>query len=355
MNSKPSVSQTSKKQDQTGHSSTSVADYCKNSSRRVAKIFDFYPRRPSKKPTNVPLFSDKEHVIASSKLMPSKDSSKKDGPLVDTKCKALQPNVTSISDEVTSDDIPLVDKKRKAPPNINVKLTPTEATKEDVSLVDKKRKASPSYVTPTTVKKEKSPPIGVIDLTGFSNEKHEVIDLQFSESEKEDTELVKPTVRSSTYEEIKRENKLFFTYDPAGVESGEILPDGYCVHCRCPSLYCSNIVLGRDCLHHMEFLLYRCHGSSSIHDTSTLGLKETFAEVYTDALNAKRRANAIYFDHGFKISRNYIVPYCVRRGYRKRFLSNVRKEEQYEYDVLFNGDLDISNEELENMSACKEE
>jgi hypothetical protein len=190
----------------------------------------------------------------------------------------------------------------------------------------------------------------VIDLTHM-DDVSSVVDLMESsdESEVEEKHEKLKDIRLST---IKKDYNLFFVYNPASVMNGEVLPSGYCVYCRCPDKYCANIVLGKECVQRLEFMIYREYGTC-LHDTSDEGLCAAFEKVYTEAVHTKRWTNNLYFPHGYKYKRMKIVPYCVRRGHRKKFLQEFREDEEFEDEIVVKKDAEACNEEMEMMSYGK--
>ena len=136
---------------------------------------------------------------------------------------------------------------------------------------------------------------------------------------------------------IKQYHPLFFTYDPRGVKKGSPLPVGHCQHCRCPKIYCADMVIGKIATAHTEFLLYRNAGKNLV-DESREGLKYTFRECYSEAIMSKMRTNGIFFPFGFKLDTVYRLPFCVRDNSLMRFLHDVEEEkerdEERSYDFI---------------------
>ena len=119
-------------------------------------------------------------------------------------------------------------------------------------------------------------------------------------------------LKGTPYCQIRNENSLFYSYNPRGVEGKKKLPNDYCQFCQCPRQYCANTVFGKVCADDVEFLLYRnCH-NGPIDSTHGAGLKEHFQSAY------------------------------MRLG-------EVEKEEERQTELLFNGELDASSEELEAL------
>ena len=167
-------------------------------------------------------------------------------------------------------------------------------------------------VNPPSVRKISKNVQDVIDLTGIDDTSPAVSVVgSVSTTEVNDDEVLNPTKRQKTTEEdsplynygsLCNENSLFFSYNPLGFRKGEVLPDGHCTNCRCPTIFCANVVLGGSAKRHAEFLLYR-NVKDPLKDKSDKGLKYVFAKCYTIAVNAKMRTNRIYVAAGFPIKK----------------------------------------------------
>ena len=116
----------------------------------------------------------------------------------------------------------------------------------------------------------------------------------------------------------------FFSYDPSGLEEGRPLPIKYCTHCRCPSAYCANIVLGPQVYDEMTFLLFR-NTFAAVKDDSPRGIKILFKYYYKRAVQSKMRINDIEFPMGYDISQGYVLPNCIRQGCLNEILQEVEK------------------------------
>ena len=151
------------------------------------------------------------------------------------------------------------------------------------------------------------------------------------------------------YHIIRKENKLFYSYDPRGIEGDEELPPVYCQSCRCPRQYCANRVLGRMSAEDVGFLLYR-NSHDNLPDSSRGGLKDEFAMAYKRAVHSKMRENRIPFPFGYDLGVCYKLPRCVRKGYLRKFLTAVSEEDNMQEDLVLNGELDATKEELEQLT-----
>ena len=128
---------------------------------------------------------------------------------------------------------------------------------------------------------------------------------------------------------IKQYHPLFFSYDPRGVKKGTPLPLGHCKYCRCPTIYCCDMILGKIAASHTEFLLCRNEGKN-LKDESTEGLKYTFRECYSEAIRAKMRTNGIFFPFGMNIDIVYRLPLCVKNGTQRQFLIMLEEDKEAE-------------------------
>ena len=120
---------------------------------------------------------------------------------------------------------------------------------------------------------------------------------------------------------IRKQNKLYFSYDPRGYKT-DPLPDDYCVHCRCPTVYCAEVVFGVMSLNHAETLAYspgpHCTGERS-------DMKELFDRAYTKLVFAKIKFNGI--DLGVaETKRSFFalkIPKCMKRQSLKKFQAKI--------------------------------
>ena len=133
---------------------------------------------------------------------------------------------------------------------------------------------------------------------------------------------------------IKQYHPLFFTYDPRGVKKGTPLPIGHCKYCRCPTIYCSDMILGKITADHTQFLLCRNEGEN-LKDDSTEGLKYTFRECFSEAVMSKMRTNGIFFPFGFKLDTVYRLPLCVKNGSLRRFLIMLEEDKENEENNVY--------------------
>ena len=126
-----------------------------------------------------------------------------------------------------------------------------------------------------------------------------------------------------------------------------LLPEGHCTKCRCPILYCADVVLGKVCVDHMNFLIYR-NLSKPIEDKSEKGMIHLFRICYTEAVIAAMRTNGIEFKEGFKLTRTVRLPYCVLDGTLMKYLKEIENEfKSEESEDVDDETLDMTAEELE--------
>ena len=116
----------------------------------------------------------------------------------------------------------------------------------------------------------------------------------------------------STYGDIKRSHKLYFTYDPRGYKT-QPLPKGYCEFCRCPMNYCAEIVFG---VMSKDHALTKVYTPGTYHDKDDRGvMKQVFDEAYTEAVFSKLRwngfnLNAIEVEESW---RKVKIPLCMKK------------------------------------------
>lgn len=106
--------------------------------------------------------------------------------------------------------------------------------------------------------------------------------------------------------DIRKNNELFFTYDPRGIWSDRDKPD-YCSECGCPKNYCANTVFGKECMIRSEYILIgkkKCN-------VDKMDVLSTLSHVYSDAVQAKARTNMIVdiFEH--ECYESLLLPNCI--------------------------------------------
>ena len=141
---------------------------------------------------------------------------------------------------------------------------------------------------------------------------------------------------------IRKQNKLYFSYDPRGYKT-DPLPIGFCVHCRCPLVYCAEVVFGEMSLNHAETLAYT-PGPHCTEERSDM--KELFDRAYTKLVFAKIKFNHI--DLGVEETKRSFfalkIPKCMKRNSLKRFLAKIESNNYPD----FGEDWDEEKEEEES-------
>ena len=155
----------------------------------------------------------------------------------------------------------------------------------------------------------------------------------------------------SSLDLIKKTHKLFFTYDPRGNKT-KPFPKGYCEDCLCPLNYCAEIVFGEMSKNHA---LTKVYTPGKYHDTSDRGsMKAVFDEAYTEAVFSKLRWNGFDFIaiEEKESWRNVRIPLCMKRKSLKRFLKQIRQNNDEEYDIACQS-YTMYDEEAEIEEALK--
>ena len=204
------------------------------------------------------------------------------------------------------------------------KVTPTKKIGEEKKTSGNFAKVTNPYKTQTTTcTKDHSP-------TKCSSEKKELKDPQ-------------PAPLSL----IRAQNKLYFSYDPRGYPT-DPLPQDFCKHCRCPNIYCAEVVFGHISIDHAQTLAY----TSGPHSTlDCVDMKEMFDRAYTKLVFAKLGFNGFVLtvsetQTSYKALK---IPRCVKKQSLKKFLLLI--EDQNYPD--FGEDWDEEKEEEELKKAGK--
>ena len=137
---------------------------------------------------------------------------------------------------------------------------------------------------------------------------------------------------------IRSANDLFFSYDPRGYNVlVSPLPSDFCTACRCPSLYCADIVFGPMCYTYVENMIYK----EGMDKYGKDDVRELFNRVYTDAVQSKMMWNNISF-HGFNYNKFMKVPVCLKRGNVKKLITAIVLEQERQQELIWCGDTDLS-------------
>ena len=153
---------------------------------------------------------------------------------------------------------------------------------------------------------------------------------------------------------IRKENHLYFSYDPRGYKTEITLPEGYCQHCRCPDEYCAEIVFGTMSYNRAETMVY----TPGNHDTEDQKqMKQIFDNAYSDCVMDKLRWNGFDLNHKDADAswRGLRVPKCVKRNSMKKFLKTIEDDNDKNHDVMFNGYLDYNESDEEEELKKKGE
>jgi hypothetical protein len=218
--------------------------------------------------------------------------------------------------------------------------------------------SSPRHRSHTTVEQPRSPPFLHIDLSGDSDAEPDItydfsnydysssivrkrkgvgeIDVPRKRKEMKHkdnfVDLTVPVVWP-TVSEIKKNNELFFTYNPLGCGVPNTSEFLYCEHCRCPLIYCNDVVFGPMCYRDVERLICK-NGLQNEQDEREVKL--FFRSVYHDLVKAKMLMNNSPLH--LLIEYRYIrLPRCVKRGSLKRLLDDIKlwtHEEESEEEVV---------------------
>ena len=158
-------------------------------------------------------------------------------------------------------------------------------------------------------------------------------------------EIIDLTVPSSL-EAIREQNQLYFSYDPRGVSS-VIIPEDYCMDCKCPVPYCADKVFGIHCNQYMERLVGRMGFHYHKREKDILW---DYHSHYVCMLEMKLSFNNIRVGN-FSFDRDAELPMCVKQGSYATFLNDLKLWKNGESDteketisiVEFVNDDDITN------------
>ena len=126
-----------------------------------------------------------------------------------------------------------------------------------------------------------------------------------------DTEVIDLTIDDDTpsMEDIRRNNGLFFMYDPHGIWANHSKP-GYCSDCGCPQTYCGNIVFGRECMIRSEYILVKKRKC----DVDKVDVLNTLSRVYSEVVQAKARNNMISEEMVEESYDPCLLPNCIMKN-----------------------------------------
>ena len=153
---------------------------------------------------------------------------------------------------------------------------------------------------------------------------------------------------------LKTQNPVFFGYNPNGYPKAKELPVGCCHCCRCPSVYCAELVFGEMCLKQAEYQVYTIHGMSRIHPSDIDELRIVFETIYTAAVKHKMMWNNIELCSEFHDNHIITVPGCIKRKSLRQFIKNYRYECKSDDDrVVSSPTLDVEEEGHETIPDRK--
>ena len=129
------------------------------------------------------------------------------------------------------------------------------------------------------------------------------------------------------YQSIKDMNRLFFSYDPRGIKFDEKLPQKYCPDCRCPSQYCSNIVMAKEVEEHVRFLVNDDRSCRCGHPLTYMSLECTVKKAYSHQVNHRMLNNGIKYVEGFNPYQGHTIPKCMTNT-QEMIIAQILKEEK---------------------------
>jgi hypothetical protein len=165
-------------------------------------------------------------------------------------------------------------------------------------------------VTPRLSESKKKKARNYFDLTDESEEK-----------------MLLPGAR---YETIRTKHSLFFSYDPRGSTEAD---ERYCVHCKCPKNYCSDIVVAPFARKQCELWIDDAGGVKDKRYTGDT-IFYNFNRCYAYSLFYKMRENNIEVPRGYDDTEEdhlYRVPMCVQKGTFKKMLTEMRKIKEIKF------------------------
>ena len=106
----------------------------------------------------------------------------------------------------------------------------------------------------------------------------------------------------------------------------EDLPEKYCTGCRCPAIYCSNIMMTRELEEHVRFLVNDDRSCRCGHPLTVMSLECTVKKAYSHQVNHRMLNNGIKYVEGFNPYQGHTIPKCMRRTQNK-IIETIMKEE----------------------------
>jgi hypothetical protein len=136
--------------------------------------------------------------------------------------------------------------------------------------------------------------------------------------------------RPSSIETIRKENELYFSYDPRGVDNDHELPTGYCQKCRCPDVYCAEKMFGKYLYLLMEKQISRLGFEYYEKEKDILW---DFSTHYVNLLEMKVCFNNISLGE-YRLESHTIMPMCINQGSYKKLLDDLKLWKHRDHEVM---------------------
>ena len=121
-------------------------------------------------------------------------------------------------------------------------------------------------------------------------------------------------------------HSLFFSYDPRGMKANEKLPETYCPDCRCPRIYCSNIVMNKEVEEHVRFFVNDDRSCRCGHPLTIMALESQVKKAYSHQINHRMLINGIKYVEGFNPYQGHKIPKCMEAS-QDIIVTTILKEE----------------------------
>ena len=220
-------------------------------------------------------------------------------------------------------------------PPINQRIKVSISSSNCVSLNRGQVKVDTELVTPPNPRRVNNPYVTSTKRAHQPNNEN-------STSTKPATEKKSGSV--PTLESIKRNNKLYFSYDPRGYKT-QPLPKGYCEYCLCPLEYCAELVFGKMTISNA---LVRVYAPRTTYNTKEKrNMMEAFDDAYTEAVLCKLRWNGFELD-AFEVKNSWRalrIPNCMRKRSLRRFWRQVKENNEEEYNTACDKYMNYDEEE----------
>ena len=137
------------------------------------------------------------------------------------------------------------------------------------------------------------------------------------------------------FQTLKDRNRIFFSYDPRGMTLNKDLPQKYCAGCRCPAVYCSDIVMSKELEQHVRFLVNDDTSCRQGHPLTVMSLECTVKKAYSHQVNHRMLNNGIKYVEGFNPYQGHTIPTCMRRT-QSNIIEKIMKEEKTKAKKMHN-------------------